>query len=102
MDQSSVQWLESEIEWMESHSECPAGFIIPGDTVQGAHLDMARVTVRRAERCLVHLATHGGVNNHFLLCYLNRLSTVLFVMELYLNSLSSKPGYTLARPDPGE
>jgi cob(I)alamin adenosyltransferase len=99
IDRDALDWLDDEIEAMETQIKCPEGFIVPGDTIGGAHLDLARVTVRRAERCLVLLSTDGGVRNHWLLCYLNRLSTTLFVMELYLNYLSSEPGFTLARQD---
>ena len=54
-------------------------FIIPGDTVGAAALDMARTTTRRAERCLLRLAETEEVNPQVLIC-LNRLSDLCFIL----------------------
>lgn len=58
-------------------------FIIPGETVTGAALDLARTIVRRAERLAAKLHHDGIVANADLLRYLNRLSDVLFVLARY-------------------
>ena len=55
-------------------------FIIPGATVPGAALDLARTIVRRAERDAARLAHEGGVANPAILRYLNRLSDLVFVL----------------------
>ncbi|HEY3376017.1 MAG TPA: cob(I)yrinic acid a,c-diamide adenosyltransferase [Armatimonadota bacterium] len=55
-------------------------FIVPGDTRGGATLDLARSVVRRAERRVVHLTREGYVRNERLMRYLNRLSSLLFVL----------------------
>src|SRR3712207_8141449 len=51
----------TEIYTLSLHDALPISkqFILPGDTVSGAALDVARAIVRRAERLVVRLA-HGG------------------------------------------
>ncbi len=46
----------------------------------GAALDLARTTVRRAERRCVALAAEGGLPDSQVVPYLNRLADLLFVM----------------------
>lgn len=58
-------------------------FVVPGDTLSGAALDMARTVVRRAERLAVRLAHDGLVPNPHVLPYLNRLSSLLFALGRY-------------------
>jgi cob(I)alamin adenosyltransferase len=45
----------------------------------GAALDLARTTVRRAERRAVALSEAGGLADSQVLPYLNRLADLLFV-----------------------
>src|SRR6266581_5704940 len=45
-----VQWLEQTEEALKQEVEIPNKFIIPGDTLDGAALDLARTIIRRAER----------------------------------------------------
>ncbi|MDP9368440.1 MAG: cob(I)yrinic acid a,c-diamide adenosyltransferase [Chloroflexota bacterium] len=63
--------------------EMPPRFILPGDTVPGAALDVARAVARRAEREAVALAHTGQIANPQILPYLNRLSSFLFVLARY-------------------
>lgn len=63
--------------------ELPPRFILPGDTVQGAALDVARTVARRAEREAVALAHAGQLANPQILRYLNRLSSFLFVLARF-------------------
>ncbi len=61
--------------------ELPRGFFLPGETRQGALLDLARAVVRRAERRLVSLARAGGLAPGSVLpAYLNRASSLLWVL----------------------
>lgn len=55
-------------------------FIVPGATVTGASLDLARTIVRRAERQVARLMHEGDITNAEVLRYLNRLSDVLFIL----------------------
>ena len=55
-------------------------FILPGDSLPGATLDVARTVVRRAERIAARLHHDGVLTNEHVLAYLNRLSSLLFVL----------------------
>jgi cob(I)alamin adenosyltransferase len=75
-----VSLLEAEIDDLETMVEQPKEFVLPGESMTGAALDLARTTVRRAERRCVALATAGGLPDSQVLPYLNRLADLLFVM----------------------
>jgi len=75
-----VAALEQEIDELEMFVEQPKEFVLPGETMAGAALDLARTTVRRAERRCVALAAEGGLPDSHVLPYLNRLADLLFVM----------------------
>jgi len=93
---SHVSWLEEQVEIISSRVEIPREFIVPGDSIAGAHLDMARTLARRAERRLARLVHEGEVENKELLRYLNRLSSLLFMLELLENFASGSSQPTLA------
>jgi len=76
--------------------EMPNEFIIPGDSIGGATLSLARAVVRRAERRTAELFDAGGITNPALQKYLNRLSSLLFVLELIENQNAGK-NTTLAK-----
>ncbi|MFI5274554.1 MAG: cob(I)yrinic acid a,c-diamide adenosyltransferase [Ktedonobacterales bacterium] len=81
-----VTWLEQTEEQLKAAVEIPNRFVIPGDTLDGAALDLARTIVRRAERMTARL-THDHINeNPELLRYLNRLSDLLFILARYLEA----------------
>jgi cob(I)alamin adenosyltransferase len=75
-----VQALEGEIDELEEMVEQPKEFVLPGESMAGAALDVTRTTVRRAERRCVALAGDGGLPDSLVLPYLNRLADLLFVM----------------------
>ena len=75
-----VTALEGEIDELERLVEQPKEFVVPGETLTGAALDLARTTVRRAERRCVGLAEGGGLPDSQVVPYLNRLADLLFVM----------------------
>jgi cob(I)alamin adenosyltransferase len=75
-----VEALEGEIDALEVDHPMPAEFVLPGETMAGAALDMARTAIRRAERRSVALAEEGGLPDSLVLAYLNRLADLLFVM----------------------
>jgi cob(I)alamin adenosyltransferase len=75
-----VARLDTESEWLKRQVEIGKHFIIPGDTVAGAALDLARSIVRRAERHVARLYHEGDVTNVEALRYLNRLSDLLFIL----------------------
>lgn len=58
-------------------------FVVPGQTVCGATLDVARTVIRRGERLVVRLAHDGEVENAQLTAWINRLSDVVFILARY-------------------
>lgn len=72
--------LEREIDDLEAWVEQPKEFVLPGESMTGAALDLARTTVRRAERRCVALAAQDGLPGSHVVRYLNRLADLLFVM----------------------
>lgn len=97
IDSSRVTWLETEADTLSEQVQLPKGFILPGDSPGGAALALARTIVRRAERHVVRLMHANQIENQQLLRYLNRLSSLLFVLELWENQSSGKSTPTLAR-----
>ncbi|HKY84809.1 MAG TPA: cob(I)yrinic acid a,c-diamide adenosyltransferase [Anaerolineales bacterium] len=77
-----VEWLEETIERFSPEAELPNGFLLGGDSPAGGALDLARTVVRRAERGLAALVHDGQVENVSLLSYLNRASSLCFVLIL--------------------
>ena len=74
-----VTWLEGAIDQIEAGHPMPKEFVIPGETLAGAGIDLARSTVRRAERRAVALSNAGGLPDSHVVPYLNRLADLLFV-----------------------
>lgn len=80
LDASAVSGLETVIADLEPVVGTLHSFVAPGDTAGGAALDLARAVVRRAERRVVALVHHGELRNDPLVRYLNRLSSLLFLL----------------------
>jgi cob(I)alamin adenosyltransferase len=97
IDAAQVTLLETEIERLGSKAEAPQGFILPGDSLAGAALALARTIVRRAERQVARLAAERGLANQLLLAYLNRLSSLCFVLELWENRAAGVAQATRAK-----
>ena len=76
----------------------PREFVLPGDTLAGAALDLTRTVVRRAERAVVKLCDDGLCANGEIVRYLNRLSSLCFVLARLEDSRESQ-GITLAKRD---
>jgi cob(I)alamin adenosyltransferase len=85
LDSGRVQWLASQAEAISAVVPMPDEFILPGDSPGAAALSLARTIVRRAERRLAGLLDQGEIENHVLLQYLNRLSSLCFALELLEN-----------------
>lgn len=89
MTTEHVQRLEEEEETLKREVEIPNKFIIPGDTLEGAALDLARTIIRRAERMAVKLLHDGVIQNGEVVRYLNRLSDHIFILARYIEVKSS-------------
>jgi cob(I)alamin adenosyltransferase len=90
IDAGKVDWLERQIDLVSKQVEVPSEFILPGDSAGGAALDLARTVVRRAERRVAALYHAQEISNPELLNYLNRLSSLCFVLELLENQASGR------------
>lgn len=75
-----VDWLESSIAAVQESVELPREFVVPGESTPGAALDVSRTVVRRTERVAVALAEEGTPINAEIIRYLNRLSSLLFII----------------------
>jgi cob(I)alamin adenosyltransferase len=74
-----VAWLEAETDALAARVELPAEFVLPGESVPGAALDVARTVARRAERQVVALTRGEYSLSEAVPSYLNRLSSLLFI-----------------------
>ena len=99
IDAGQVTWLEEMTDATSSKIELPKEFILPGDTQTGAFFALSRTIVRRAERRVAELYHSGAIENPEILRYLNRLSSLCFVLELWENHQTGKPTPTLAKGD---
>lgn len=84
-----VQHLEQTEEALKQEVDIPNKFIIPGDTLDGAALDLARTIIRRAERMAAKLLHDGVIENVEVVRYLNRLSDLVFILARYIEVKSS-------------
>lgn len=90
LDHGHIQWLEEQIKDVEDSIELPREFIIPGSTPASGALALARTIVRRAERRAVAMLEAELIQKPLLIAYLNRLSSLLFVLEVYETVTSGK------------
>ena len=75
-----VDGVEAVLEATEGFIEMPREFVVPGETPTSAALELARTTLRRAERRAVSLDRQGLIPGPHLLPYLNRLADLLWVL----------------------
>ncbi len=75
-----VQRLESWIDEGVAAKALPQEFVVPGEDPLEAALEVARTTVRRAERSVVSLARSGALENSQVQVYLNRLADLIYVL----------------------
>lgn len=85
-----VAALERWIDRLDDELPPLARFILPGGSALGAALHVARAVCRRAERRVVSLRQHEGVDPR-LVRYLNRLGDLLFVMARWSNRRAGVP-----------
>lgn len=97
MDGERISWLEGAIERYGKMTRMPKDFLVPGDSAGGAALALARTIIRRAERRAVDLFQGGDLLNSQVLIYLNRLSSLVFLLEIYEYASLKQTGPTLAK-----
>lgn len=81
-----VVWLEQRLDTYDSFLKPLKKFIKLDQTKAASWLNIARVTVRRAERELVLLAAEQETNVHTL-AFINRLSDFLFTVARYFDEV---------------
>lgn len=88
--------IDSMIRELEGLVEMPRAFVLPGASPASAAIDLARTIVRRAERHAVELVHKDQMPAGNVLRYLNRLSSLLFVLARY-EEHASGAGFDIAR-----
>lgn len=83
MSATDVEELELRSDELKRDVEIGNRFVIPGESIPGAALDLARTIVRRAERHVTRMHHAGEVGNPEVTRYLNRLSDFLFILARY-------------------
>ena len=79
-----VKELEQAIDELEEKLGMPTKFILPRGTISSSFLHLCRAMTRRAERTLVKVKTNLNLNPE-MLCYINRLSDLLYVLARQAN-----------------
>lgn len=83
IDPSMTPRLEEEIDSLLAEHPLSQEFILPGEAMGSAGLDLARSIIRRAERQAVAMDREGLVPDPEIVRYLNRVSDLLFVLARY-------------------
>jgi len=84
INEDSVQFLENQIDLMNTVLPQMTHFILPGGHTTVSFCHIARCVCRRAERLAVSLSEEEEINPD-VLTYLNRLSDYLFVLARKLS-----------------
>jgi cob(I)alamin adenosyltransferase len=93
-----VAAIEGLLRDLETHITMPREFVVPGETPTSAALELARTTLRRAERRAVTLGREGLIPGPYLLPYLNRLADLLWVLARAAEQAEARTA-TPSRPD---
>jgi cob(I)alamin adenosyltransferase len=72
--------LEALIDATVADHPLPQEFVVPGENQLEAALEVARATVRRAERRVISYVRAGGLDQSVVPVYLNRLADLIFVL----------------------
>ena len=80
IDAGAVGELDELVETLRSRADVEGRFVVPGEDLASATLDLARTVARRAERSVVRLVDAKTVSGGHLVPWMNRLSDVLFLL----------------------
>ena len=95
-----IDRLETLAAELEAEAPVLNAFILPGATPAAAALDVARATVRRAEREASRLKAAGHPLNPEILRYLNRASSVAFDLARYEEQFAGQSAPPAAEVNP--
>ncbi len=83
IEQKDIEDLEKREHRIMKHTKVPECFVVPGESLQAAHIHVARAVCRRAERWMVSCIRERGLNQLIpAQQYLNRLADYLFILAL--------------------
>ncbi|MEM0188915.1 MAG: cob(I)yrinic acid a,c-diamide adenosyltransferase [Saccharolobus sp.] len=84
VSEESVKWLENRTVEYRKESGPVRLFVIPGGSEESSYLHVVRSVVRRVERNAVKYSKEVELNK-WIIVYLNRLSSLLFIMAVVAN-----------------
>ncbi|MGE3261921.1 MAG: cob(I)yrinic acid a,c-diamide adenosyltransferase [Bacteriovoracia bacterium] len=87
IDETQITEMEEQIDLWEKKLEPMKSFILPGGSLVGAQVHVARTVCRRAERESIALQETGETVPMLVIQYMNRLADALFVLARHLNRL---------------
>ncbi|MDP2965457.1 MAG: cob(I)yrinic acid a,c-diamide adenosyltransferase [Pelolinea sp.] len=82
----AIGWLEKKISDYGKLVKNPQAFLYAGESALGAAIDVSRTVIRRTERIAVRYFGAGNDDGREILVYLNRLSSLLYILRLYADS----------------
>lgn len=89
LQQHDISALEADILQLADSFEAPTSFCLPGGSLLSSQLDLARSVARRCERYFITANRERLFPDSSLLStYLNRLSSLLYVLVRYTNAQS--------------
>ena len=97
---SSVKWIETEIDQANEKLSPLTSFVLPGGSPTAAHLHLARAVCRRAEVDVLRLAEATSLNPQVCV-FVNRLSDLLFVLARQANNNGSNDVLWVPGREPG-
>jgi cob(I)alamin adenosyltransferase len=78
-----VAELEGRIDHYMGQVKLPPQFVIPGGSQLSAQIDVARTTIRRAERAISALADAGELASETVIHFVNRASDLAYAMARF-------------------
>ena len=81
--EAMVAELEERIDHYMAQVELPPQFVIPGGTQLSAQLDVARTTIRRAERRISALNEAGELAGETVIHFVNRASDLAYALARF-------------------
>ena len=101
IEQEQVAALEPRLDALGEELGPLEEFILPGGSVSGATLHLARTVCRRAERVVVALSGEEAIGPQ-VIPYLNRLSDLLFQLARFQNKADGQQETCWKKKDPGK
>ena len=93
LSDKDVQDLEMREQRLMRETKMPAEFILPGEILESARIDVARAACRSAERAVVTCERERAAGSLAVaLRYLNRLSDYLFVLARHVEQHHRRSG----------